>query len=95
MSYFMQPSKERNRPCSVSNNDPTTLLDPKSLLYPIREYGPKTLRESLGVGGLSFAVFSAELAPGQRDARVWNGTECTSRVPDQFETSPIARNARL
>ena len=37
------------------------------LLYPIRDYGPKTLHELLRVWGLSFAVFSAELAPSPRD----------------------------
>ena len=47
--------------CHHSNNNPTTLLDPKSLPYPIREYGGKTMHELLGVGGLSSAAYSAQL----------------------------------
>src|SRR5580658_3512478 len=56
--------------CHHSNTDPTTDLNPNFLLIsdpPIRTY---TLRELLGVCGESFAVFSAELSPGQCNAQV-------------------------
>lgn len=60
----LQQNADTSLSCHHSNNDPTALLYPKSLLNPIRNYGPKTLHELRGVGGLSSAVFSAELAPG-------------------------------
>jgi hypothetical protein len=60
----LQQNADTSLSCHHSNNDPSTLVDPKSLLYPIRKYGPKTLHELPRVGGLSSAVFSAELTPG-------------------------------
>jgi hypothetical protein len=71
---FMAPSFTARQPvllqfadtslsCHHSNNDPTTLIDPKSLLIsdpPILTY---TLHEPLNDWGESFAVFSANLAP--------------------------------
>jgi hypothetical protein len=49
------------RALAKSPVDPATLLEPKSLPYPIREYEPKTLHDLLGVGGLSSAAYSAQL----------------------------------
>jgi hypothetical protein len=67
-----------------SNNDPTTDLDPKSLLIsdpPIRTY---TLRDLLNVCGEGFAVFLAILSPDQRNARV-------SLIEDNVQSITVIR----
>ncbi len=64
----LQQNADTSLSCHHSKNDPTMLLDPKSLLYPIHKCGPKTLHEFPSIGGLSFGLFSAEHVRRQRNA---------------------------
>jgi hypothetical protein len=70
----LQQNADTSLSCHHSNNDPTTLLDPKFLLFPIRQYGPKRLHDLVSVGGLSSAAYSAQLlrtraSPAEIDAQ--------------------------
>src|SRR5271170_149723 len=70
--------------CHHSNNDPTTLLDPKSSLKSEPPIWTYTLRELLTECGESFVVFSAKLSPSQPDAQV-------SSIEYNAQTIPVIR----
>jgi hypothetical protein len=53
----LQQNADTPLSCHRLNNKLTTRLEPTSLPCPIRDCGPKTLHNFLGVNGKSFGVF--------------------------------------
>jgi len=97
----LQQNADTSLSCHHSNQDPTTPLDPKSFRNPIREYGPKTLHESLSVLGLSFALFSTELAPSAQNSALETAVGQATSCPADFrprqnssDMPPFARHLK-
>ena len=75
----LQQNADTSLSCHQSSNDPATLLGPKSLLYPIPQYGPKTLHNLLCCWWPEFRCFFSGTRPGV-SATIGHGTHVNARL---------------